>query len=865
MATGQVLTGTNGDDTLTGGADDDTITGLDGNDVLSGGAGSDSLVGGAGNDILSAGIGSSQTLGLGFDTVDGGDGNDQISANNFTLITAGTGDDLITLAGGNNTVRGGAGNDTVNSATGTNWIYGEDGNDVLTVAGGTGSNPVSGGSGQDRFVIIPNATGSGSSPWQVTISDFTAGANGDIMDLTAILPTLIGLRGSDPFGTHLWVEPVPGGGTLITMDRDAAGLQYRDFYDEFYGRETLVVLNGVFANDLVAANFAGGMVPTREVNRADGTQTGTAASETLAGGWGNDTINGAGGNDYITDGVGNNSLSGGDGNDTISAGTGSDTLLGGAGDDWLFGGSSINNGLDQLSGGDGNDRLEGNGTLDGGEGDDTLNGGGLLLGGNGNDTLNSVGQSTVRGGAGNDTITGGGGGQFFGEAGDDIITAGGASVDGGDGNDVLQVSSGQMTGGGGADRFVLDGVTRPYSGSLQYYGVATTTITDFSAAQGDKIDLDRIIHTIYGFEGGNPFGRYLRLEQDGADTLITLDPDAGGLSWNNADRGLLARLKNVQASSLTSNDFVQGYDLSILAQYQPQTVNGGDGNDIVRGGLGEDSLIGGKGADLLIGGDGNDILQGGDGIDAAYFTAPPGNAFVISYSQGTDASGNVTFRVWDHRIAGEGIDMLHGVEIGIFDDIILPLIAPTGRSAVRPYDHAQFDDAAYLAMNPDVANAVANGIFKNGEAHFLAFGQREQRASPALANGTLVLFDSKYYLLANPDVARAVRDGVITDAWTHYKQWGAREGRDPNILFDTDWYLASNPDVAAAVAAGHTDALTHFAQYGWKEGRDPSRWFDISAYQQNHGATIPQGMNPLLHYLNDGYPLNLPLTWTEMG
>ena len=767
--------------------------------------------------------------------------------------------------------RSGGGDDSVNGAAGINWIYGEDGNDVLTASttgvleGGAGndiltiaSGTVSGGGGQDRFVIAPASAVLGSNPWRVTITDFATGANGDILDLTSILPSLTGLRGSDPFGTHLWIEAVQGGTTLVTVDRDAAGNQY--------GKETLVILNGAFANDLVAANLAGGMVPTRDQNRADSSLTGTAAAETLAGGWGNDTITGAGGNDYISDTAGDNSLSGGDGDDSLFGGLGRDTLLGGAGNDWLSGGVSANSGLDQLYGGDGHDRLEGNGTLDGGEGDDRLDGGGLLLGGNGNDTLNSVGLHTVRGGAGNDTLTGGGGAQFFGDEGDDIITAGGATVDGGDGNDALQVSSGQMTGGTGADRFVLNGVTRPYSGSWQYYGVDTTVITDFSAAQGDKIDLDLIIRAIAGFEGGNPFGRYLRLQQDGADTLITLDPDAGGLSWNNAGRGVLARLQNVQASSLTSNDFVQGYDLSILALYEPRIVTGGDGSDILRGGLGEDSLSGGRGGDLLIGGGGNDTLRGGDGIDAAYFTAPPGNAFIISYSRETDGSGNAYFRVQDHRITGEGTDMLYGVEIGIFDDYILPLIAPQRWTPNQPYEHSQFDNPAYLSMYPDVAAAVASGAFKDGEEHFLAHGQREGRLSPALEGGTLVLFDSNFYRQTNPDVDLAIRNGWFSDAWTHYKQFGAREGRDPNTLFDADWYLAKNPDVAAAVAAGHTDALTHFAYYGWKEDRDPSRWFDLSAYKDAYpDVAAVQGLNPLLHYLAYGYHEGRVITFTELG
>ncbi len=49
------------------------------------------------------------------------------------------------------------------------------------------------------------------------------------------------------------------------------------------------------------------------------------------------------------------------------------------------------------------------------------------------------------------------------------------------------------------------------------------------------------------------------------------------------------------------------------------TLNGGDGNDILYGQGGDDTLNGGAGNDILIGGYGNDILTGGDGDDLFVF------------------------------------------------------------------------------------------------------------------------------------------------------------------------------------------------------------------------------------------------------
>jgi hypothetical protein len=116
--------GTNGDDTINGGAGGDILIGGGGNDVLKGkggddillgGAGSDVLYGGAGNDILEGGAGSDVLDGgIGDDVLDGGAGNDiLIGGAGNDIIDGGTGNDVIEGDGGNDIIRGGAGNDTV--------------------------------------------------------------------------------------------------------------------------------------------------------------------------------------------------------------------------------------------------------------------------------------------------------------------------------------------------------------------------------------------------------------------------------------------------------------------------------------------------------------------------------------------------------------------------------------------------------------------------------------------------------------------------------------------------------------------------------------------------------------------------------
>lgn len=134
--------------------------------------------------------------------------------------------------------------------------------------------------------------------------------------------------------------------------------------------------------------------------------------------------------------------------------------------------SSVSIDVDKLSvliGTSGNETLTGDGDgpfyadyLIGQGGDDTLSGGvgsDRLEGGSGNDTL--------RGGTGNDILSGG--------EGDDLLV-------GGTGNDIL-------TGGDGADTFQwLSGDDINSEG-----GMATDTITDFSVADGDVIDLSDLL------------------------------------------------------------------------------------------------------------------------------------------------------------------------------------------------------------------------------------------------------------------------------------------------------------------------------------------------------------------------------------
>jgi hypothetical protein len=100
----------------------------------------------------------------------------------------------------------------------------------------------------------------------------------------------------------------------------------------------------------------------------------------------------------------------------------------------------------------------------------------------------------------------------------------------------------------------------------------------------------------------------------------------------------------------------------------------------------------------------------------------------------------------------------------------------------------------------------------------------------AVANGD---FNEAGYLAANPDVADAVQSGTIDSARLHYIGFGYFEGRQggtPDV--DEKWYLRSYPDVGAAVKAGRlTSGREHFSMVGASEWRSPSPRYEADAQQ----------------------------------
>ncbi len=92
--------------------------------------------------------------------------------------------------------------------------------------------------------------------------------------------------------------------------------------------------------------------------------------------------------------------------------------------------------------------------------------------------------------------------------------------------------------------------------------------------------------------------------------------------------------------------------------------------------------------------------------------------------------------------------------------------ATTPVNPVNPV--GQFDELFYLANNPDVAQAVRQGQFRDGREHYERLGRNEGRAP---------MFDEQFYLARYPDVAIAIRSGQVRNAFEHWQRFGRAQNR----------------------------------------------------------------------------------------
>lgn len=628
----QVNFGSDGADTLTGGAYADQLFGRGGDDRLIGGDGNDLLDGGADNDTLEGGAGVT--------TARGGAGND--TYRHFT------GDGLldITDASGNNHI-------SINLSD-RNY---ELGTDALTQVSGTTSAWID--THKNRFTLTNGQLNIAlEDGGQIRINNFTNGDFGITLGGPAqVNPTGTTFNVGAPDQTHTYpsdtaafiaeVEAIgdyssvfggwfsaaslfhrtdqeiinvsaaqgdpPGAAYSVSLVRGGMGDSYITGDD---GR------NYIWDDTQAQFNFTGAPWPATSWNYYTGPSFNVVAggfyqisSNFALGYWGpnydiaptmgNDVINAGGGDDHVITSGGDDTVYGGAGNDIIEdrqAGwearpnesytyTGSDPEFVGItaqGISYRYGyttewvnqpGHSSN---DKLFGEAGDDIIHahaGNQIMDGGADNDQLiagAGGDILIGGTGNDVLAS------------DIYYNADTGQYVSET----VEFGADILNGGDNADTLYGGGGDDTlmGGDGAD--TLDGDFRG-SASGAFLGSAALAADPDSIAGNDNIFGGAGDDTIYGDGGDDTIG-------GGGDN----DTIGGGSGNDLIDGG-----DGIDVIHGDSSTGPQGDD-EIFGGIGDDTVYGGGGNDSISGEAGSDTLYGGAGIDTIDGGSDNDFLYG---------------------------------------------------------------------------------------------------------------------------------------------------------------------------------------------------------------------------------------------------------------
>jgi Ca2+-binding RTX toxin-like protein len=636
----RVLSGTTGNDTITGYATEDTLYGGNGDDVLDGADGRDYLYGGNGNDVLSGGSGSDYLSGEGgSDTYLFGRGSGQdiiynydesighqdiiqfaadVNAGDVVLVRSNN-DLLLTISGTTDTLLvqnyfigdgvGGFAVDAIRFADGTSWdidtvkykvLQGTAGNDVLlayaagsVVNGNDGNDYLYGNNGADT---LNGGTG----------NDFLFGRTGDdVLHGDAGNDYLQGDGGND---TYLFGRS-SGQDTIYNYDKTigrqdaiqfAANINPSDIVLTRSGNDLLLAISGTTDTLLVQGYFNGdgaGGYAVDEIRFADGTN------------WSIDNVKekllqGTEGNDYLYAYTAGSIVSGRGGNDTLIGNNGNDILYGDAGNDTLYGGA-------------------GNDVLDGGSGFDVL-----------------------RGEAGNDIY-------LFGR------NYGQARIDNYDATvgrqDVVRFSS-DVT----ADDVIA---SRSNTDLVLTITGTSDTLTVINYFQSDNFNAYAVNEiqfadgTTWSFD---TIQTKVLIATEGNDNLYALT--TGGV-----------------LSGLGGNDY-------LIGNIGSDTFYGNDGNDSLYGGSGNDVLYGGSGNDTLNAGDGVDVLDGGAGND--YLLGGIGNnTFLFGRGSGYDTINDARTTSGAFDIIKFSTDVAPG-DVGIFrsgDSLVVSIVGTDDKIEIYNY------------------------------------------------------------------------------------------------------------------------------------------------------------------------------------
>jgi Ca2+-binding RTX toxin-like protein len=731
--------------TAGGGADEFRVTGaLDGlmvdggagDDTLIGGSGADTLIGGSGHDFVDGNANlDTIALGSGNDTFqwDPGDSSDSVAGDlgtdTFTFNGSSIGEDLRLTANGAATrfTRNIANVTTELAAFEQVNVRALGGVDVLTVGdlAGTGMRSVSAdlrgfdGTGDvaaDRVVVV----GTDGPDKAVLATDGTTGrVDGLSVDVHAT-----GMEAADTVTAALLAgddtaqaSAAPTGTAQVGAD-GGEGTDTALYAGTSGDDEIGIAPNG----GPVAAFVAGG--PTFNLTAVE--------SLLVKGGSGDDAINALNGISQLTD----LTLDGGSGDDSVRGGDGDDVLNGGSGNDLVDG----NRGTDTVHGGTGNDHLQWDpgdqsDVLEGDGGTDTLdfngsNAGELItLAANGprvtvfrniaNVTLDTDGVevAAIRAlGAADDVSIGDLTGTDLRQVAVDLRAF--------DGTADLAADRVTATGTDGADTVTLgsDGATAVISGLepvVRVTGAEPQDLVRAALLDGDdairssavptgeaRVDADGGAGTDTATYTGTGDGDQITTSPDGS-AARTFAPGAPQMG--------VTAVEELVVKGGEANDTLGA--VGNVAPLTHLTLDGGNGEDVLRGGNGSDTLLGGNGDDLVDGnqgadsarmgagndvfqwdpGDGDDDVDGQTGGDALHFNGS-GASETIAVSPAGDRRVRVTRNIANITTDLANVETFAVRALGGTDRVEIGDLSGTPLKTAR-IDLAAFDGAGDLAAD----------------------------------------------------------------------------------------------------------------------------------------------------------------------
>jgi len=723
--TGNIL-----DNSIVGNSGANRIDGAEGADTMAGGAGDDTYVvdnaadvvieqANEGIDTVEAGLSYTLTDNVENLILTGEENLDGTGNNLANALTGNVGDNLLDGGRGIDTMAGGLGDDTyiVDETADVVVEHSGEGIDTVlastdytlsdnvehltltgdadlagtgnvldnTITGNSGINVLSGGAGNDSYIVDNTAdvvvenVGEGTDT-VFSSADYTLSENVENLTLTGVEDlagtgndlnnTILGNSGANLIDGAMGADTMAGGAGDDTYIVDNSG----DRVTEGSGEGTDLVYSSVthtLSANVENLTLTGTAAINGTGNNLNNIIIGNTADNNLYGSSGNDTLLAGEGNDYLDGGSGADAMSGGSGNDTYIVDNSGDVIteLAGEGIDIVY--SSVSHTLaDNVE----NLTLTGYGYING-TGNELNN---VITSNNRNNTLSGL--------AGNDTLIG---------------NSGNDTLDGGTGADT-------MSGGYGNDTYVVDnvgdvvseaygqGTDHVYSG-IDYTltdNVENLTLTGTDDLNGTGNSLNNVIYgntgnnvidgqggndTLYGNSGDDTLiggdGNDWLYGQGGADHLYgnagndTLDggtdgdtmiggsgndtyvvDNVGDIVTENVNEGTdlvqssitYTLTDNVENLTLTGSSAINGtgneLDNVIRGNSAANVLDGLAGNDTIYGNSGNDTLLGGEGNDYLDGGSGADAMNGGSGNDT----------YIV------DNSGDVIT-----ELAGEGIDIVY--------------------------------------------------------------------------------------------------------------------------------------------------------------------------------------------------------------